>query len=61
MGLSRAKFWVCESMPVIFSILTFGAFLIFINVKPISGGMRTADKWVIVIFCILRDTKPEVQ
>ena len=52
MGAPRAKYRVCESMPVIFSILTFGAFLIFINIKPISAGERTADNYT-AVFVVL--------
>eukprot|EP00090_Calanus_glacialis_P012013 TRINITY_DN20461_c0_g1_i1.p1 TRINITY_DN20461_c0_g1~~TRINITY_DN20461_c0_g1_i1.p1 ORF type:complete len:299 (-),score=42.69 TRINITY_DN20461_c0_g1_i1:182-1078(-) len=41
MGITRTKWWVGERVPVVFSILTLGAFVIFLNVKPISAGTQS--------------------
>ena len=38
MGITRTKWWVGAPAPVVFSLLTLGAFVIFLNVKPISAG-----------------------
>jgi len=41
MGSKQTMTWVGVSMPVVYSILSFGAFITFINVNPISAGTQS--------------------
>ena len=39
MNILRTKWWVGEPVPIVLSFLTLGAFVVLINVKPISAGI----------------------